>query len=162
MNIVNQKNIGALLIIVSIVLIFILAFVKANIDKQEEFLCKTIHSNPDLDIKQCPAHESPNSWLILIAFGIAFVILGGGIYMIFMPVKKGINEFKEINVSKLDEEEKKVYDLLKKNEGSLYQSDLIKETEFSKVRITRILDKMASKGIIERKRRGMTNIVILK
>jgi uncharacterized membrane protein len=44
----------------------------------------------------------------------------------------------------------------------MYQSDLIKETEFSKVKITRILDKMESKDVIDRKRRGMTNIIVLK
>ena len=32
----------------------------------------------------------------------------------------------------------------------------------NKVKITRILDKLEGMGILERKRRGMTNVVILK
>ena len=161
MRLINQRKLGYILIGFAVLLGIVLIFVKTNVDKQEAFLCDTIHSNPSLNLGQCPAHNSPNSWLILVAFGVAFIILVSGSYMVLLPVRKE-EDFKKIDISKLDEEEKDVYDLLKKNEGSLYQSDLIKETEFSKVRITRILDKMASKGIIERKRRGMTNIVILK
>ena len=44
----------------------------------------------------------------------------------------------------------------------MYQSDVMKELELSKVKVTRILDRLEGKGILERKRRGMTNIVILK
>jgi uncharacterized membrane protein len=43
----------------------------------------------------------------------------------------------------------------------MYQSDLVKETKLTKVKITRILDKMEAKKIIKRQRRGMTNIVFL-
>ena len=55
-----------------------------------------------------------------------------------------------------------MYDIIKGKNGSAYQSDLIKETGFSKVKVTRILDKMETADIIERKRRGMTNIIVLK
>ncbi|MBI5072205.1 MarR family transcriptional regulator, partial [Candidatus Woesearchaeota archaeon] len=65
-------------------------------------------------------------------------------------------------LSKLDEDEKKIYELLKKSNGSVYQTDIIKETGYSKVKITRILDKMELAQIVERKRRGMTNIIVLK
>ena len=65
-------------------------------------------------------------------------------------------------MKKLDAEEQKIIRLLEEKEGSTYQSDLIKETGHSKVKITRILDKLESKGILEKKRRGMTNIVVLK
>ncbi|MBI4983154.1 MarR family transcriptional regulator [Candidatus Woesearchaeota archaeon] len=52
--------------------------------------------------------------------------------------------------------------LVLREQGSAYQSDLIKETRLTKVKVTRILDKLEGRGLIERKRRGMTNIVILK
>jgi uncharacterized membrane protein len=51
--------------------------------------------------------------------------------------------------------------ILREN-GSVYQSDIVRETKQSKVKITRILDQLEGKGLIERKRRGMTNIVVLK
>ncbi|MBN2567381.1 MarR family transcriptional regulator [Candidatus Woesearchaeota archaeon] len=46
--------------------------------------------------------------------------------------------------------------------GSLFQSDLVAKTGFSKVKTTRILDRLEGKGLIERKRRGMTNVVLLR
>ena len=49
-----------------------------------------------------------------------------------------------------------------KIDGSYTTADLIKETDYTKVHMTRILDKMEGKRILERKRRGMTNIVVLK
>ena len=47
-------------------------------------------------------------------------------------------------------------------EGSVLQSELVSTTGLTKVKVTRILDKLEGKGLIERRRRGMTNIVILK
>lgn len=47
-------------------------------------------------------------------------------------------------------------------QGTIFQSDLVEKTGLSKVQITRILDKLEGNGLIERKRRGMTNVVILK
>lgn len=161
----NQKNIGALLVGFSIILLFILAFVKINVDNQGVFLCDAVHSNPNLKMEDCPVHKTNTSWLIIASFGIAFLTLASGIYLIFMPAKVyegGIKEYKNIDLSKLDEEESLVYTNLKQKQGSMYQSDLIKETGFSKVQMTRVLDKMMSKDILDRKRRGMTNIVVLK
>ena len=63
---------------------------------------------------------------------------------------------------KLEDDEKKVVELINVKEGAMYQSDLMKELDLSKVKVTRILDRLEGKGILERKRRGMTNIVILK
>jgi len=131
-------------------------------------------------MNQCPVHEDNNSWMMIVAFGITFLILGSGLYLLFVPNKRetidnnnnnnnkihnGSNNhhnFKEIDTTLLSEDEKRIYLLLKEKEGSMYQSDLIKKTDFSKVQMTRILDKMEHNGIVERKRRGMTNIVVLK
>jgi len=42
------------------------------------------------------------------------------------------------------------------------ESDLVEKSGLSKVRITRILDKLEARGVLERRRRGMTNAVVLK
>ena len=62
----------------------------------------------------------------------------------------------------LNSEEKKVMETIIHAEGSIFQSELAEKTGFDKVKITRILDKLEGRQIIERKRRGMTNVVILK
>jgi len=67
-----------------------------------------------------------------------------------------------INYSKLDNEEKVIVKNLEDAEGTMFQSDLVEKSQFDKVKVTRILDRLEGKQMIERKRRGMTNVVILK
>jgi len=155
----NQKNVGTFLAVFAIILILLLSFVKTDVDKRDVILCQAFHDS-NMDMTTCPAHQSNTSWFIVVSFVISFLILGSGLLLFFLPFKK--KEELKIDVSKLDEDEHKIYDLLKLHDGSMYQSDLIKETEYSKVKITRILDKLEGKKVIDRKRRGMTNIIILK
>ena len=161
----NTKNIGTMLIGFSIALLILLALVKSNFDYQSGLVCNAYHvTNPGSNMQTCPAHQGNLSWLITVAFGVAFLILGLGLYMIFarLPESAAKKEFKPVDESKLDEEEKAVYDKVKEKGGSAYQSDVIKETGLTKVRVSRILDKLEGAGVVERKRRGMTNIVVLK
>jgi len=64
-------------------------------------------------------------------------------------------------IKSLREDELKVYMLIK-DEGLIYQNEIVKKTGFSKAKVSRILDKLEAIGIVERKRRGMSNIVILR
>lgn len=163
---VNFKTLGYLLVGFSIILLFILAMVKINFDTTSAQLCDLQeHDITGTSMLSCPAHTSNTSWIIVFGFGIAFLILGIGIYMLFVAKPEALEakkDFIEVDLTKLDEEEKKLYKEIKNKGGSAYQSDLVSVTDFSKVKITRILDKLESKGILERKRRGMTNIIVLK
>lgn|SRR3989338_2190212 len=160
----NHKSIGSLLIALAFILLVTLVIVKINTDKEGAFLCELVEESPTLTMDECPAHESNTSWLLLISFGISFLILGAGMYLIFFPVNKELQDklLAEIDTSTLTEEENKIYNLIKLNKGSIYQSDIMKQTQLSKVKVSRVLDRMEGKSILERKRRGMTNIVILK
>ena len=71
-------------------------------------------------------------------------------------------EFDRKSLENLNDDEKRVMNLLLENKGSIYQSDIIEKTNLNKVKITRMLDSLEAQGLVERKRRGMTNIVILK
>ncbi|MDO8537606.1 MAG: hypothetical protein Q7S21_01855 [archaeon] len=165
---VNLKTLGYLLVGFSIILLFILAMIKINYDTTSAQLCDLQdHENTGTSMLECPAHTGNESWIILLGFGIAFLILGIGIYMLFIAKPEELEfatkkDFAQVDLTQLDEEEKKIYETIKNKGGSAYQSDLITLTDFSKVKITRILDKLESKGILERKRRGMTNIIVLK
>ena len=70
------------------------------------------------------------------------------------------SEKKIIDVKGLREEEKRVFDLVKENK-TIFQADLIEKTGFGKAKMTRVLDRLEGKGYVERKRRGMTNVVVL-
>ena len=165
----TEKILGYSLIAFSIVLFVVLIFMKIQVDKESAFLCEKFHENK-LDMNTCPVHQANSfwsslSWMITTAFGIDFLIFAVGVYAAFFYKslnKESRKEFRQIDLSKLDNDEKKVYGIIKSKNGSAYQSDLIKETGFSKVKITRVLDKLELKEVLERKRRGMTNLIILK
>ncbi len=165
----NEKLLGYLLMAFSVILFIVLGFIKTQFDLESALLCQKFHENK-LDLSQCPVHQADStwnkiSWVILVGFGIGILIFGVGAYLEFfykIGSKELKREFKQIDLSKLDDEEKKIYEILQGKNGSAYQSDLIKETGFSKVKVTRILDKMETADIIDRKRRGMTNIIVLK
>ena len=79
--------------------------------------------------------------------------------MVFQPV---VNCQKKLNLKGLNKEEKTVIELLKKENGGMFQADLKEKINIGKVGMTRLLDKLEAKQLVERKRRGMNNIVVLK
>lgn len=107
-----------------------------------------------------------------------FVILIGFYLIFFGKEEKVVTKFKTIkqqiepkkitngNYQKiangLRDDEKQIFEKIIESEGSIFQSDLVDKTGFPKVKVTRILDRLEGKGLVERKRRGMTNMVILK
>jgi uncharacterized membrane protein len=79
----------------------------------------------------------------------------------------GIKKFRErvaqdIEAGKLEGHEKRAYGIIKESNGAILQADLIKRIGLSKVKVTRILDKLERKGLTERRRRGLKNIVLLR
>ncbi|MCS4542242.1 MAG: hypothetical protein HY929_08025 [Euryarchaeota archaeon] len=68
---------------------------------------------------------------------------------------------KEFVLSLLDGDEKKIFQKIVESGGEVLQKDLVLETGFSKVQVTRLLDKLEEKGLIIKKRYGLTNKVVL-
>ena len=66
-----------------------------------------------------------------------------------------------MNLSGLNSQEKEATNLIIKEKG-IFQKTLMEKMNLGKVGMTRLLDKLESKGIIERKRRGMNNFIALK
>ena len=105
------------------------------------------------------------TWLSLAIAGIILII---GLFITFVKPKekivvKTIKEKREKkDYSSLDKDEKKVIDLLLNEGKAIFQASLMEKLEIGKVKTTRLLDKLEAKQLIERKRRGMNNIVVLK
>lgn len=162
----KNKHVG--LLIIGIVLVFF--FVVTSFNKALENSIETSMATSCNDVKTCPMQITLKNQEI-ISYSLMGLLLMVGLFITFFmkeelrPARKESQLTKEeINqkMENLEEEEKSLMRIIMREEGSAYQSDLIKETSLSKVRITRILDKLEGKGLIERKRRGMTNIIILK
>jgi uncharacterized membrane protein len=105
------------------------------------------------------------TWVSLF---IILVILVIGIAIMYSKpkekiiVKKIKEKKKKLDLSGLEKNEKKLIDILQEENGGMFQADLMEKMEIGKVGMTRLLDKLEAKQIVERKRRGMNNIVILR
>lgn len=58
-----------------------------------------------------------------------------------------------------DEDERLVLSLVVESGGSAFQSDLVERSGFSKAKVSLVLDRLEARGIIQRKRSGMTNLI---
>ena len=103
-----------------------------------------------------------------ISVGIVALILVIGIFLIFskpeekVVVKKFKEKKKKFDTEGLDSKEKEVIKILQNENGTIFQADLMEKLGAGKVGLTRLLDKLEAKQLIERKRRGMNNIVVLR
>ena len=112
-----------------------------------------------------------------VGIGIMVVVVMIGLYLIFFGKDERIeiktitqqiaqkdvtiDNYKNI-LEKLNNDEKVILEKVIEAKGTIFQSDIVDKTSFTKVKVTRVLDKLEGMDIIERKRRGMTNVVILK
>lgn len=159
----ENKNVGWLIIGISVLIIFII-FLFNNAMKN--ILNESCPYMQDGNI--CPAYGTINqqTYLSLAIVGVLVII---GLVLIFSKqtekiIIKKIKEKKEnrnIDLSELTKEEKSVLKLIQEN-GAIFQADLIEKTGFGKAKITRVIDRLEGKDIVERKRRGMNNIVVIK
>ena len=67
----------------------------------------------------------------------------------------------ETVISILKEDEKKVIDVIRAHGGSCKQKDIVKETDFSKAKVSRIVTLLEERGLLRKDRKGRTNKVFL-
>ena len=160
----ENKNVGWLLLGIS-ALIILLIFLFYNITMSVVRNSRLIQHG---DVQSCEMYDSVN-YQTYFALGIAGVLVLVSLFLVFSKpnekiVVKKIKEHKiekKVDLSSFRPEEKQAYNLVKEN-GAIFQADLIEKTGFSKARMTRIIDKLEGSSLVERKRRGMTNVVVLK
>lgn len=155
----ENKNVGTLIIGIAIVMGAIVGVFNAGLKK---IVGETCTHGPSCSMYDTIAVQT---WISLSIVAIILVI--GLVIMFNKPkerivVKKIKERRKRIDLSKLDNDEKRVINLLVKEGRAMFQSSLMEKLEIGKVKATRLLDKLEAKQFIERKRRGMNNIVVLK
>lgn len=114
----------------------------------------------------CPMYNTIEFNTYLSIAIVVAIILAGIAFIFFFKDNfktKEINkdDYKDIE-RELKADEKIVLDKIITEKGNIFQSDLVEKTGFMKAKVTRILDRLEAKDIIERKRRGMTNFIVLK
>ncbi len=157
----ENKHVGFLIIGVAILLIVIIFLFQTALKEIVVESCGAEHSIV------CPMNETVNQQTYL-ALGIVGLLIVIGLVLIFTKpkekiiIKKVKERKKRIDLSKLDKDEKKVIELLLKENKAMFQATLKEKLDVGKVKLTRLLDKLEAKQLIERKRRGMNNLVVLK
>jgi uncharacterized membrane protein len=156
----ENKKVGFLIIGIAIVMAFVILLFNSAMQDFVNISCGETHG------LSCPMYDTITQQTYLALAVVAIIISIGGFLFFAKPEKKIIiqkSPKKKIDVEKIKKfngEEKKVLKLVKENKA-IFQADLIEQTNFGKAKMTRILDRLEGHGIVERKRRGMTNIVIL-
>ncbi len=164
----NPRRIGLAIVAVSIIVLGLLIFLKLQNDQQTLSMCQSACASGDetgsCTIDSCPYHQqNNNSWILIITSILMAFLAGMGFYIAFVKQDgKKVIEEKEYDISSLNEEEKKVFQFIKEHKEGAYQSTISKEFNLSKVQVTRLMDKFESMELILRKRRGLTNIILLK
>lgn len=155
----ENKKVGLMIIGIAIVMAIIVWIFNSALNDIVGATC--IHG------PECTMYNiiKTQTWLSLSITGTILVI---GFFIMFLKpkekiiVKKIKEKKKKLNLNGLDKDEKEVINILQKENGAIFQSTLMEKLEIGKVGMTRLLDKLETKQLIERKRRGMNNIVVLR
>ena len=159
----ENKNVGYLVLGISIILILIIFLFNNAVTEAVRSSCLIQHG----DVESCEMYDSVN-YQKYLALGIVGILLVISFVLIFSKprekiiVKKVKEPKKKLNLDGLDNKEREVIKILQNENGTIFQATLMEKLETGKVGITRLLDKLEAKQLIERKRRGMNNIVVLR
>jgi uncharacterized membrane protein len=158
----ENKNVGYLILGISALIAIIIFLYRNALKSIVEATCSAAHGDV------CPMYMSIDQQTYLALAIVGVLVLIGIILILSKPTEKIIIKKvkekvvkKKINMSDLRKEDKEVLKLVQK-EGATFQADLIEKTGFGKAKMSRVIDRLEGKGIVERKRRGLTNVVVMK
>lgn len=106
---------------------------------------------PAIQAQPAPVEGPPLRVIVLL-----IVILGGGVGLLFFKRRQ---KTKDVIFSVLDDYEKRVISSIEKEGGTANQKKIVLDTNLSKAKVSRVVQKLVERGLIEVERRGRTNIV---
>lgn len=94
---------------------------------------------------------------------ILVIVIGGAGWLVFRHKGLTKKDAKELIVSVLDKDEKAVYDILVNHSGSVGQKVIVRESNFSKAKVSRVVKRLVKRNIvITEPISGRENRIILK
>ncbi len=153
---VGLQGVGYLMVAVALVMGFTMVWFLNMLSDVSSASCDCGESCDMVHFKVPP--------MFYVGLGGAGFILLTGVYLAFKPVpfRAESSEQWSEKLAALDGDEETVYKLITDAGGALFQSEIGEKTGLSKVKVTRTLDKLESMRFLERRRRGLTNMVVLK
>ncbi|MEM3091105.1 MAG: hypothetical protein QXX55_01390 [Candidatus Pacearchaeota archaeon] len=157
----ENKHVGFLLLGIAAILVLIVFLYQNTLQEIVNSSCGLPHA------LNCPMNQTIKQQTYL-SLGIVGILIVISLVLIFSKpkekiiVKKLKEHKKKLDLSNLDQKERELVKILEQEKGTIFQAELMEKLGIGKVGITRLLDKLEAKQIIERKRRGMNNVVVLK
>ncbi|NCN99403.1 hypothetical protein GW923_04470 [Candidatus Pacearchaeota archaeon] len=163
----RSKHLGVLIVIISMVIIGLFFYFDSVLDRQNLDNCLKFCEalgESSCSLESCPFYEEHHSnERILFIIGLLAAFLGGIGFYISLTKTEKLVEYKEYDLTRLNLEEKEIFKFIRENKDKgVYQSNIVEKFNLPKSKTSRILDKMERLDIVEKKRRGMTNLIFLK
>ena len=159
----QNKLVGIMVVIFALIIGLITFSFNHSFSEMAKSSCTDLAQGLSCPIQNSLDFQTKISISLILLIGII------GLYLIFFSKEEKIvvrkiregKETRKIDLSELKSEEKQVLKMVQES-GAAFQADLIEKTGFGKAKMSRIIDRLEGRGIVERKRRGMTNVVVLK
>ena len=104
-------------------------------------------------------------WVIIVSLSSLGLFVGLTTYYILSTKINKVKSKSEKNLIKIldifEENNKKILKFIIENKGSVTQSSLSRALNFDKVKTSRMISELESKGIIRKEKKGMTNKISL-
>ena len=107
----------------------------------------------------------------MILISISCFVMGSSLVYLWLidknqPVPTGASDLRrrwdELLAKLTNPDEQKIVSLIIEEGGTIFQSQLVDRSGYSKSKVSLILDRLEAKKIVERKRHGMSNAIVLK
>ncbi len=159
-KLLQTKTLGILIVIFAIGMAFVSVPPTIRTAAANAATCTSTNGTPMTWYEHLPAE-----FFLSISFVVIMGVIGAFLSLrshdrekMDQTLRMKLNEAKK----KLQGDEKKIYEIVASNEGVIFQSELAEKAGFPKARISRNLDKLEGKGLIERRRRGLSNVILIK
>ena len=147
----ENKYVGYILVGIAVLLIVIIFLYDGALKEIVKNSCGTEHSIT------CPMNQTINEQTYLALAIVGLLILVAVVLIFSKPREKVIvhekkilvkEKKKKLDVSGLEDKEKKLVRELQAENGTMFQADLMEKMEIGKVGMTRLLDKLEAKQIV--------------
>jgi hypothetical protein len=108
----------------------------------------------------------------MVVTGISCFVLGSSLIYLLLVGKNKVVGKDEPSLMRSDwnkilgrlsnPDERKIIQLIIDEGGTIFQSQLVEKSGYSKSKVSLVLDRLEARRILERRRHGMSNVVVLK
>ena len=169
----THKIIGILLIVLSVIVVMFGIWIKGYNDKRAQY---QVNETGSCYLPDGTCLHTISDSIMYASIGIGVLVFAAGLYFVLhkkeqgkvivknraikktTPVKENIPEIPKT----LNEESKGIFDIITQSNGAVLQGEIVTKSGMDKAKVSRILDKLEMQGLIERRRHGMSNLVVLK